>query len=45
METIFINTHNSETNESNRFRCYFTDMLNLKKNKTIASANLGIYFT
>ena len=45
METIFINTENSKTNDSNRFRYYFTDMLNLKNNKTIALANLSIYFT
>ena len=45
METIFINTENNKTNESNRFRYYFTDKLNLKNNKTIALANLAIYFT
>ena len=45
METIFINNENSKTNESNRFRYYFTDKLNLKNNKTIALANLSIYFT
>ena len=45
METIFINTENSKTNESNRFRYYFTDKLNFKNNKTIALANLNIYFT
>ena len=45
MERIFISTQNSKTNESNRFRSYFTDKLNLKNNKTIASANLSIYFT
>ena len=45
METIFINTDNSKTNESNRFRYYFTDKLNLENNKTIALANLSIYFT
>ena len=44
METIFINTHNSKTNESNRFKYYFTGKLNLKNNKTIALANLSIYF-
>ena len=37
METIFINTHNSKTNESNRFRYFFTDKLNLKNNKTMAN--------
>ena len=45
METIFINTDNSKTNESNRLRYYLTDKLNLKNNKTIALANLNIYFT
>ena len=45
METIFINTENSKTDESNRFRYYFTDKINLKTNKTIALANLSIYFT
>ena len=39
IETIFINSDNSKTNESNRFRYYFTDKLNLKNNKTIAIAN------
>ena len=43
METIFINTKNSKTNESNRFRLYFIDKLNLKNNKTIALANLSIF--
>ena len=45
MKTEFISTENSNTNESNRFRYYFTDKLNLKNNKTIALANLSIYFT
>ena len=45
METIFISTGNSKTNESKRFRYYFTDKLNLKNNKTIALVNLSIYFT
>ena len=45
METMFINTENSKTNESNRFRYYFSDKLSLKNNKTIALANLRIYFT
>ena len=45
METIFINTENSKTSKSNRFRYYFTDKLNLENNKTIALANLSIYFT
>ena len=38
-------TKSSKTNESNKFRLYFTDKLNLKNNKTISLANLSIYFT
>ena len=30
METIFMNTENSKTNESHRFRLDLTDKLNLK---------------
>ena len=30
METTFMNTENSKTNESNRFRLDLTDKLNLK---------------
>ena len=45
MEKIFVNTDKSKTNESNRFRYYFTDKLNLKNNETIALAILSIYFT
>ena len=29
METIFLNTRNSKTTESNRFRLYFTNKLDL----------------
>ena len=45
MDTIFINTENAKTNESNRFRLYFTNKLDLKRNKTISLANLSIYYT
>ena len=46
METVFMNTLNSKTNESNRFIYQFTDKLNLKNpNKNIALANLSIYYT
>ena len=46
METIFTNTLNSRTNESNRFVYQFPDKLNLKNsNKSIALANLSIYYT
>ena len=46
METIFINTLNSKTNESNKFIYQFTDKLNLKNpNKNMALATLSIYYT
>ena len=46
METIFMNTENSKTNESHRFRLDLTDKLNLKNTpKKMALANLSIYYT
>ena len=45
MDTIFINTENGKTSEPHRFRLYFTDKLDLRRNKTIALANLSIYYT
>ena len=40
METIFVNTLNRRTNESNKFIYQFTDKLNLKNpNKNMALAN------
>ena len=46
METIFMNTENSKTNESHRFKLDLTDKRNLKNpNKNMASANLSIYYT
>ena len=45
MHTIFINTENGKTNESHRFRLYFIDKLDLRSRKTIALANLSIYYT
>ena len=46
METIFINSKNSKTNESNKFIYQFTDKLNLKNpNKNIGLVNLSIYYT
>ena len=45
METIFINTENSKTNESNKFIYQFTDKPNLKNpNKNIRLVNLSIYY-
>ena len=46
METIFMNTENSKTNEPHRFRLILADKLNLKDpSKNVASANLSIYYT
>ena len=46
METIFMNTENSKTNESNKCIYQFTDKLNLKNpnNKNIGLVNLSIYY-
>ena len=46
METIFMNTENSKTNEPHRFRLSLADKLNLKNpNKNIALGNFSIYYT
>ena len=46
METIFMNTENSKTNEPHRFKLDLSDKLNLKnRNKNIALVNLSIYYT
>ena len=46
METIFMNSENSKTNESHRFKLDLADKLNLKNpKKNIALVNLSIYYT
>ena len=46
METIFINTENSKTDEPHKFRLTLADRLNLKDpSKNIALANVSIYYT
>ena len=47
METIFMNTENSKTNESNKFIYQFIGKRNLKSpnNKNIGLVNLSIYYT
>ena len=41
-----MNTENSKADEKNKYKYYLTNKLNLKnRNKTIALANLSIYFT
>ena len=46
METIFTNTENRKTNESNKFMYQFTDKINLKipNNKNIRLLNLIICY-
>ena len=46
METFFMNSKNSKTNEPNRFKYNLIDKLDLKHpNKNMALANLSIYYT
>ena len=46
METFFMNTENSKTNELHMFKYNFIDKSNLKDpNKNMALANLSIYYT
>ena len=47
METIFMNTENSNTNESNKLIYQFTDKLNPKNpnNNNIGLVDLSIYYT
>ena len=47
METIFMKTETSKTNECNKFIYQFTDKFNLKtpKSKKIGLVNSSIYYT
>ena len=46
METIFMNTENSKTNEPHRFKLDLADKLNLKNpKKNMTLADLSIYYT
>ena len=46
METICMNSENSKTNETHRFKLDLNDKLYLKNpNKNLALANLCIYYT
>ena len=46
METFFMNTENSKTNELHMFKYNFIDKSNLKDpNKNMELANLSIYYT
>ena len=46
METFFMNTKNSKTNEPHRFKYDLIDKLDLKNpNKNMTVVNLSIYYT
>ena len=46
METIFMNTENSKTSETHRFKLDLADKLNLKNpNENMYLASLSIYYT
>ena len=46
METFFMNSKNSKTNEPNSFKYDLIDKLDFKNpNKNMALANLSIYYT
>ena len=46
METIFMNTENTKTSDSHKFKLDLTDKLNLQNpNKKMALANLSINYT
>ena len=46
METFFMNSKNSKTNELNKFKYDLIDKLDLKNpSKNMALANLSIYYT
>ena len=44
MEILFMDTENSKTTDSNRFRLYFTNKLDPRGNKTMSLSNLSIYY-
>ena len=45
METFFMNSKNSKTNELHRFKYDLIDKLDLKKKKNMALGSLSIYYT
>ena len=40
-----MSTENSKTKDTNRFRLYFTDKIDLRGNKKITLLNLSIHYT
>ena len=46
MDTIFMNSQNSKTSQSNRLLLNLSDKINLKRiDKYVALSNLNIYYT
>ena len=45
MRNIFMSTENSKTRDSNRFRLYFTDKIDVRRNKKIVLSELSIHYT
>ena len=45
MGNIFMSTKNSKTSDTNIFRLYFTDKIDLTGNKKIALSDLSIHYT
>ena len=44
MEILFMDTENSKTTDSNRFRLYFTNKIDLRGNKTVSLSHLSMYY-
>ena len=45
MSNIFMSTDNSKTSDSNIFRLYFTDKIDLRQNKKVALSDSSIHYT
>ena len=45
MNNISMSTENSKTSDSNVFRLYFTDKIDLRGNKKISLSDLSIHYT
>ena len=45
MINIFMSTESSKTSDSNRFRLYFTDKIDLRGNKKISLSDLSVNYT
>ena len=45
MDTIFMNSKNSETTDAHGISLNFSDKINLKRDKDVALSNLSMYYT